>query len=207
MTVAKRLQAALDAEGSLLFLARYVRHARCGQAAAWCASADVPTLQAEAAERWGEQAEILSWEVQRRERRRWRRLEFKVYLDDDKCWYGDAIAPYRRAPSVAELLQVMHAQYWLDPFELYLYADGLDEGAIVLPAGGIIHFQRSPGGVYRLLALQAGFADAGARERAVQAVRNAMQRSHDAVWLRRHIDPQLPWQDWLGPAELAGTRI
>lgn len=104
MTVANRLQATLDAEGALLFLARYVRHARCGQGAAWCAQADVPTLQAEAAERWGEQAEILSWDVQRRERRRWRRLEFKVYLDDDKRWYGDAIALHRRAPGLAELL-------------------------------------------------------------------------------------------------------
>ncbi|AWH51034.1 hypothetical protein C1925_18630 [Stenotrophomonas sp. SAU14A_NAIMI4_5] len=70
MTIASRLQTALDDEGALLFLARYVRHARCGQAAAWCVQTDVPTLQAEAAERWGEQAEILSWDVQRRERRR-----------------------------------------------------------------------------------------------------------------------------------------
>ena len=30
MTVANRLQAAVDAEGALLFLARYVRHARSG---------------------------------------------------------------------------------------------------------------------------------------------------------------------------------
>ena len=133
MTVANRLQAAVDAEGALLFLARYVRHARSGQGAAWCAQADVPTLQAEAEERWGEQAEILSWDVQRRERRRWRRLEFKVYLDDDKRWYGDAIALHRRAPGLAELLRVMHTQQWLEPFELYLYADGLDEGRSCSP--------------------------------------------------------------------------
>lgn len=207
MTIASRLQTALDDEGALLFLARYVRHARCGQAAAWCVQTDVPTLQAEAAERWGEQAEILSWDVQRRERRRWRRLEFKVYLDDHKRWYGDAIALHRRSPGLAELLRVMHTQHWLEPFELYLYADGLDEGAIVLPTGGIIHFQRSRGGTYRLLSLQAGFADAGARARAVHAVRNALLRSHDVAWLRRHIDPGLPWQDWLGQPEPAGIRI
>lgn len=207
MTVATRLQAALDAEGALLLLARYVSYARCGQGAAWVDPVDVATLQAEAEERWGEHAEILSWNVQRREHRRWRRLEFKVYLDDDKRWYGDAIAPHRRAPSLAELLQVMHAQHWLEPFALYLYAGGQDEGAIVLPAGGIIHFQRSPGAVYRLLVLQGGFADAEARERAAQAVRSALQRSHDVAWLRRHIDPDLPWQDWLVPPEVAGTRI
>jgi len=197
MTVATRLQAALDAEGTLLLLAHYVRHARCGQGAAWVGPADVPTLQAEAGERWGGHAEILSWDVQRREHRRWRRLTFKVYLDDDKRWYGDAIGLHRRAPSLAELLQVMHARRWVDPFELHLYADGLDEGAIVLPAGGIIHFQRSPGGVYRLLMLQGGFADAGAQLRAAQAVRNALQQRPDVAWLRRHIDPDLPWQDWL----------
>lgn len=207
MTVATRLQAALDAEGTLLFLARYVRHARCGQGAPWCAGIDVPALQAGCDERWGEQAEILSWDVQRRERRCWRRMEFKVYLDEDKRWHGDAIAVHRRAPGLAGLLQVMQAQRWLQPFELYLYADGRDEGAIVLPAGGVIHFQRSPGGVYRLRALQAGFADAGARERTLQALRTALQRSHDVAWLRRCIDPALPWQDWLGAPELAGTRI
>ncbi|MGE8236226.1 MAG: hypothetical protein ACN6PQ_08095 [Stenotrophomonas indicatrix] len=199
MTVSTRLQAALDAEGSLMFLARYVYHVRCGQGAAWFDPGDVPALQAEAEERWGEHAEILSWDVQRRERRRWRRLEFKLYLDVDKRWYGDAIAPRRRAPSLAELLQVMHAQRWLVHFELYLYADGLDEGAIVLPAGGIIHFQRSRGGVFRLLLLQGGYVDTAAKGRAAQAIRNALQRSHDLAWLRRHIDAALPWEEWLAP--------
>jgi hypothetical protein len=199
MPLKQTLQDALAAHGVLGFLARYAHEARCdGDTRPWLRPAQAPALRAEADAVWGSAPAILSWWLERRERRRLHGLEFKIYLDEDGAYLADGIRLYRRQPRLTELLAVLAECGQLSGVALYLLEDALDEGAVLLSGGGVIRFQRSRGGTFRVFALEGSHASPLLRDRSQAALRNALRRWDDVDWLRRHIDPRAPWSAWLG---------
>lgn len=198
MPLKQTLQDALAAHGVLGFLARYAHEARCsGDTRPWLRPAQAPALRAEADEVWGRAPAILSWWLERRERRRLHGLEFKVHLDEDGAYFADALRLYRRQPRLRELLQAMAARGMLAGIAVSVYAPTLDEGAVLLPGGGVIRFQRARGGPFRVIALEGSHANAQVRHRLHTALGATLQRVDDARWLHRHVDRRLPWADWL----------
>jgi|GEM_PF-1132138 len=204
MPLKQTLQDALAAHGVLGFLARYAHEARCsGDTRPWLRPAQAPALRAEADAVWGSAPAILSWWLERRERRRLHGLEFKIHLDEDGAYYADTLRLYRRQPRLRELLQAMAARGMLSAIDLYIYTPALDEGAVLLPGGGVIRFQRARGGPFRVSALEGSNASAQVRARMQAGVRGMLQHVGDARWARRHVDRRLPWGAWLGGLDVS----
>lgn len=97
----------------------------------------------------------------------------------------------------------MAARGMLSTFDLYIYTPALDEGAVLLPGGGVIRFQRMRGGPFRVSALEGSNASAQVCARMQAGLRAILQRVDDARWARRHVDRRLPWEAWLGGLDVS----